>query len=262
MNYLDLFSGIGGFALGAKRAGLVFDNHFNSDIDDFCNGVYATHFPESVNLGDITKIDGVELRNNYGEEWIITGGFPCQDVSTTGLRKGIGDGTRSGLWSHYARLIGELKPKLCIIENVRGLLSLGFTRVLQDLANIGFDAEWKVIRACDVGLPHNRQRVWIVANPSGDGRTTTSELPAIPRDMGGLQQSDGSIDWVAIRAFGESAKAARSFRGQPLVYRRDYGLSKQLFELERRRVKALGNSLVPTIAEDIFRRWRSSQWAT
>lgn len=75
-NFLDLFSGIGGFRLGAEMASMQFDYEFHSDIEEYPNKVYARHFPESIQLGDVTKIDGNELKRRYGSRWIITGGFP------------------------------------------------------------------------------------------------------------------------------------------------------------------------------------------
>lgn len=90
---------------------------------------------------------------------VLCGGFPCQDVSSGGLRAGIRQGTRSGLWLEYARLIGEIHPKYVIIENVRGLLSLGIDLVLGDLAALGYDAEWEILPAAALGAPHHRESI-------------------------------------------------------------------------------------------------------
>src|SRR5208282_3242190 len=98
---------------------------------------------------------------------ILCGGFPCQDISNAGKRAGI-DGERSGLWSEFARLIGELRPRYAIMENVAALLGRGLERVLGDLASIGYDAEWHCIPASAVGAPHRRDRVWIVAYANRD----------------------------------------------------------------------------------------------
>src|SRR5262249_39831862 len=93
---------------------------------------------------------------------LICGGFPCQDISVAGKGAGI-DGERSGLWAEYARIIGEVRPRYAIIENVSALLGRGLQRVLWDLAQIGYDAEWHCIPASAVGAPHRRDRIWIVA---------------------------------------------------------------------------------------------------
>ena len=164
MNFLDLFSGIGGFRLGAEWTGLKFENEFHSDIDNYANKVYAKHFPDSIQLGDITKIKAEDLLK-YGTEWIITGGFPCQDISIAGKGAGI-TGERSGLWFEYWRLINDLRPKIAIMENVGMLIHRGLHEVLGSLAEIGYNAEWQDIRAEDMGAPHRRERIWIVAYPS------------------------------------------------------------------------------------------------
>ena len=96
---------------------------------------------------------------------VLCGGFPCQDVSLAGKRKGITEGTRSGLWYEYVRLIEEIRPKYVIAENVPGLLAAGIETVLQELAEIGYDAEWEVLSASAVGAPHRRERVFLVAYP-------------------------------------------------------------------------------------------------
>lgn len=202
MNYLDLFSGIGGFALGAYWAGWRFDRHYFSEIDPWCCKLYQKRFHDAVPLGDICKIDGRALMEDAeergmegvgvriqrsrlerrtwdkpdahwaGSSWIITGGFPCQDISFAGKGAGI-TGERSGLWFEYARLIGEIRPRYAIMENVGALTRRGLDRVLGSLAEIGYDAEWSDIRASDVGAPHRRERIWIVAYPSSNGRGAT-----------------------------------------------------------------------------------------
>lgn len=161
MNYLDLFHGIGGFALGAYWAGMKFENHYCSDIEPWCQELYAKRFPESIQLGDITKINAQDLPTG---DWILTGGFPCQDISIAGKGAGI-HGERSGLWFEYWRLIRDLRPRFAIMENVGMLVHRGLREVLGSLAEIGYDAEWQDIRASDVGAPHRRERIWIVAYP-------------------------------------------------------------------------------------------------
>lgn len=161
MNYLDLFHGIGGFALGAYMAGMKFQNHYCSDIVPYCQKLYTLRFPDSIQLGDITKIDTKKLPVG---EWIISGGFPCQDISIAGKGEGIG-GKRSGLWFEYWRIISELRPRFAIMENVGALTFRGLDQVLGALAEIGYNAEWQDIRASDVGAPHKRERIWIVAYP-------------------------------------------------------------------------------------------------
>ena len=97
-------------------------------------------------------------------EWIFSGGFPCQDLSVAGKGAGL-DGSRSGLWYEYARLIGEVRPRFAVIENVGAVTVRGLDRILCSLAEIGYDAVWQDIRASDVGAPHRRERIWIIAFP-------------------------------------------------------------------------------------------------
>jgi len=174
MNYLDLFHGIGGFALGAHWAGMKFENHFCSDIEPYAIKLYKKRFPDSVQLGDITKIDWHKLKKDYPGEWIISGGFPCQDISVAGKGKGLidaetGEKTRSGLWYDYQRGISILRPKFAIMENVGALLIRGIDAVLGSLAEIGYNAEWQNISAESIGAPHKRERIWIIAHPPGIG---------------------------------------------------------------------------------------------
>lgn len=161
-NYIDLFSGIGGFALGAYWADMRFKNHFASEIDKYCIELYQKRFPDSIQLGNITKIDTQELIKKYGDKWILSGGFPCQDISIAGKGEGI-TGSRSGLWFEYWRLIRDLRPRFAIMENVGAITFRGLTELLGSLAEIGYNAEWQDIRAEDVGAPHKRERIWIVA---------------------------------------------------------------------------------------------------
>ncbi len=165
VNYLDLFSGIGGFHLGLKMAGFKFDKVFYSEIDDYANKVYAKNFPDAVPLGDITKINPAYLVSKID---IITGGFPCQDISVAGKQKGI-TGERSSLFHEIIRLCSVLRPRIMFLENVPNLITgesgLWFKTVMESIASIGYSCEWQIISAADVGAPHLRKRVWIVAYP-------------------------------------------------------------------------------------------------
>ncbi|MDR1127571.1 MAG: DNA cytosine methyltransferase [Treponema sp.] len=160
--YLDLFAGIGGFALGAWLAGVRFDGHYFSEIDKYASSIYTKHFPDAIGLGDIKGIMGRDLPEG---SWVLSGGFPCQDISSLGKRLGL-DGSRSGLWWEYARLIGEVRPRFALVENVGDLAVRGLDRVLGSLAAVGYDAVWQDICARDVGAPHRRERLWLVAYPS------------------------------------------------------------------------------------------------
>ena len=165
----SLFAGIGGFDLGFERAG--FETAWQVEINEWCRKVLTKNFPKAERYADIREV-GI---NNLKRVDVIVGGFPCQDISVAGLNAGI-DGERSGLWSEYARIIGELRPSFTLVENVAALLGRGIDRVAGDLAALGYDAEWEVVSAADVGAPHLRERVWILAYP----RSLAREQRLIP----------------------------------------------------------------------------------
>jgi DNA (cytosine-5)-methyltransferase 1 len=181
----SLFSGYGGLDIATIN---VFGGSvvWHCEWDDAPSKILAKHYPGIPNHRDVTKIDFTQVEPVD----ILTGGFPCQDLSLAGKRAGLKDGTRSGLWSEFARAIKELKPKLVIIENVRGLLSAEATifsdmepcpwcvgdepteptmralgAVLGELDNLGYNATWCSVRASDAGAAHGRFRVFIVAYP-------------------------------------------------------------------------------------------------
>ena len=174
----SLFAGIGGFDLGFERAGIR--TIWQVELDGYCRRVLERRFPAAVRFADIRECAGPGFRRARLRDYgacerrvlppvdILSGGFPCQDISSAGKRAGI-DGERSGLWSEYARIIREVRPRYVVVENVAALLHRGMERVLGDLAACGYDAEWQSIRASDVGAPHRRERVWIVAYPQRRG---------------------------------------------------------------------------------------------
>jgi DNA (cytosine-5)-methyltransferase 1 len=186
LKVLDLFSGIGGFSHGLDNAG-GFETVAFCEIEPFPRKVIAKHWLGIPCYEDVTKLTGDILRRDGISVDVITGGFPCQDISVAGKQAGIGEGTRSGLWSEIVRLIGELAPRYVIVENVAALLSGPaqqrggwFGSILGDLAECRYDAEWENIPAAAVGAPHRRERVWIVAYPNdGNGKSSESKRPRI-----------------------------------------------------------------------------------
>ncbi len=180
----SLFSGYGGLDLAVAKVtgGEVV---WHCEWEDAPSAILERNFPNVPNYRDVSKVDFTSVEPVE----ILTGGFPCQDLSLVGKRKGLDEGTRSGLWSEFARAIEELQPKLVVIENVRGLLSAtanngmeyseedlavfngrppirAMGAVLGDLADRGYDAKWTGLRAADAGAPHNRFRIFIVAHPN------------------------------------------------------------------------------------------------
>jgi DNA (cytosine-5)-methyltransferase 1 len=171
---LDLFSGIGGFshALDKLEYGgeKVFETVAFCEIDKDARRVLKKHWPEVPIFEDVSILsaEGLESHLECLPDMIV-GGFPCTDISTAGLQKGLvdekGERTRSGLWFEYKRLIREIHPKWVIIENVRNLVKNGLLQVLKDLDEVGYDCEWNIISARDAGACHLRERIWIVAWP-------------------------------------------------------------------------------------------------
>jgi len=156
----SLFAGIGGFDLGLSWAG--YDIAWQVEQDEWCRKVLAKHWPDVARFTDVCDCG----LHNLEPVDVICGGFPCQDISLAGRQAGL-DGERSSLWWEMRRIVGELRPPYVIVENVPNLFIRGFDRVLGSLSEIGYDAEWGVISANDVGAPHLRQRLWIVAYPIG-----------------------------------------------------------------------------------------------
>lgn len=164
LRVLDLFSGIGGFSLGLERTG-GFETVAFCEIEEFPRRVLAKHWPDVRCYPDVRELNVLKLRaDGISNIDVICGGFPCQDISLAGKGAGLA-GERSGLWSEIARLVGELRPRFVLVENVAALLGRGLGDVLGDLAALGYDAEWHCIPAAALGAAHRRDRVWILAYP-------------------------------------------------------------------------------------------------
>lgn len=160
MNVLDLFSGIGGLALGLERAGMR--SAAFCEAEPYCRRVLERHWPGVPCYDDVRTLTADRLRSDGVSVNAIAGGFPCQDISYAGFGAGL-DGERSGLFFEYARLISELGPDIAIVENVAALLDRGMGAVLGTLSDLRYHAIWGTVSACSVGLTHMRPRVFIVA---------------------------------------------------------------------------------------------------
>ena len=173
LRVLDLFSGIGGFSLGLERTG-GFETVAFCEFNKEAQNTLRARFPGIPIYDDVRSLTGDRLRSDGIRADAIAGGFPCQDISLAGGGEGLA-GSRSGLWREFARIIGEVRPSIVIVENVSALLGRGIGDVLGDLAALGYDAEWHCIPASYVGARQLRDRVWIVAYPernSIQGRET------------------------------------------------------------------------------------------
>jgi DNA (cytosine-5)-methyltransferase 1 len=227
LRLLDLFSGIGGFSLGLERSG-YFETVAFCEIEPFCRKILAKHWPQVQQYNDIRQLTASQLAADGIAVDAIAGGFPCQDLSTAGRGAGL-SGEKSGLWREYARLIGELRPRFVIVENVSALLARGFGQVLSDLASLGYDAEWEGIPASAIGSPHRRDRLWIIAYPNGsqcEGRGLSGGILQEHSDV-------GRCGW---------------WEAQPGMDRVAYGVPSQVD-----RLRAIGNAVVPQIPELIGR---------
>jgi DNA (cytosine-5)-methyltransferase 1 len=170
MNELALFAGAGGGILGGHLLGwrtvcaVEWEPYPSSVLCARQNDGFLPPFPI---WDDVQTFDGKPWR---GIVDVVSGGFPCQDISAAGRGAGI-DGERSGMWSHMARIVGEVRPRFVYVENSPMLTARGLHRVLGDLAALGFDARWGVVSAAYVGAPHKRDRIWIVAHAASGGRS-------------------------------------------------------------------------------------------
>jgi DNA (cytosine-5)-methyltransferase 1 len=159
----SLFSGIGGLDIGLERAGLG-RTVWQVEADPYCRAVLAKHWPDAVRYDDVRTVGA----HNLSPVDVICGGFPCQDLSYAGKGAGL-DGARSGLWFEYLRIVREVRPRVVIVENVAALRTRGLPVVLAGLEAAGYRAEWALAAARDVGAPHKRQRLFVVAVADADG---------------------------------------------------------------------------------------------
>ena len=267
---LDLFAGIGGFSLGLERTG-GFETVAFCEIDPYCQRVLAKHWPGVPIYDDIKEIvadagcmrqlqpqgSQQEIRRRTSDSYlkgldgnpigpidVITGGFPCQDISLAGKGAGI-DGERSGLWSELARLIGDIRPRYAILENVAALLGRGLDRVAGDLAEIGYDCEWHCIPASAVGAPHRRDRVWIIAYPQyPDPKKQRSQRQL----HNGIAQGWQRPILGSLRFCDGASDGQEWWRTEPDVGRVADGIPARVD-----RLRCLGNAVVPQIPELIGR---------
>ena len=157
LKLLDLFSGIGGFSLAAESVWEDLEIVGFCEIEEFAQKVLRKNFPGVPIYEDVRTLNS-KIINNID---LLTGGFPCQDISMAGEGIGI-KGKRSGLWSEMFRIISDIRPRFVIAENVSAITFRGLDRVLSDLAQIGYNVEWQCISAESVGAWHKRERIWII----------------------------------------------------------------------------------------------------
>lgn len=227
----SLFSGIGGLELGLERAGMRVV--WQCEIDDYAQRVLRRHWP------DVPKYDDIRAcgAHNLAPVDLICGGFPCQPHSLAGRRNGSGD--ERDLWPEYRRILCELKPRWVVAENVPGLLSTDagrfFGGILADLATLGYDAAWSVLSACALGAPHARERLFLVAHAQRVGC-----------DWRGIGESGSRRDDAPDQR-DRCVQSAFWHPGADSLCRMADGFSRGLDK--GKRLKALGNAVVPQVAE-------------
>ena len=214
MNYLDLFSGIGGFALGSKYAGMEFKNHFYSEIDDYANMVYSKHFPKAIRLGDVCNIHAVDAD-------IITGGFPCQPFSTASHQHK----TAIDLWPQMIRIIKNSKPGYICAENVS---KKAIIVANGDLNGLGYKTSVKCIGAHEIGGDHKRNRWWLFAHTDDESEF----FSLIDAKVAELQNMENTM-W--------------RWENYARTIRISHGLSNRMD-----RFRCLGNAVIPVIPKIFF----------
>ena len=222
MNVLELFAGIGGLSLGLERAGMHVVGHV--EINPFCRRVLHKHWPEVPAHDDVhTALDWWRSQPRPAVD-VVAGGYPCQPDSLAGPRRGSDD--PRWLWPRMADVIAGIRPRWVIGENVLGHRTGGLSTVLADLQRLGYTPHTGVVRACEMGAPHPRPRLFVLAHTNGPGRPTRCRLES-PRPA---PVREGR--WAT----------------EPRVGRVAHGLPGRVD-----RVTALGNAVVPDVAEHLGR---------
>lgn len=233
MNGLDLFSGIGGLTIALSPwvepvAYCENDRYAQSVL--LCRMANGS-LPVAPIWDDVCTLKGRDLPSVD----MVYGGFPCQDISNAGARKGL-DGERSGLFFEILRLASELRPKFVFLENVAAITVRGLERVVSEFTSLGYDCRWTILSAATVGAPHIRERWWFLAHANGSSRGKQS------RERSGIASNAGpackSWPFAWSRKGGFESGICRAANGIPM--RVD-------------RLRGLGNAVVPQCAREAFK---------
>lgn len=226
MRTLALCAGYGGLELGLELAGWQPDLVAYAEIDPHASKVMAHHWPDAPNLGDLTKITDPPPVD------LIAAGFPCQDISTAGKRAGL-EGARSGVWWSIAEIVGDIRPRRVVLENVAAIAFLGGPAVVGTLTSMGYSVRWGTVRASDIGACHRRERWFCVAwhadspregtlaqagsprHPIGEsgGAIADAEDDGLERARGARRRGHGPADYHRPTANADSEPARRDTRG-------------------------------------------------
>ena len=267
MNELALFAGSGGGILGGHLLG--WRTVAAVEIEDYPRRVLLQRqadglLPRFPIWDDICTFDGHPWR---GKVDVISGGFPCQDISAAGKGDGL-DGERSGLWTHMARVVSEVRPPFVFVENSPMLTTRGGTRVIADLTQMGYDTRWTVMGAADVGAPHQRDRMWIVAHASSFGSKAgfadtqgwqegnPNESQYSSADLANTEdKGDVWRDWELGFAQQEHDSGRGSTDGSRQWWSVEPNVGRVAHRVAHRvdRLKAIGNGQVPLCAATAWR---------
>lgn len=242
MTHASLFTGIGGFDLAAEWMG--WENIFHCEWVKSKQEILKRNFPESTSYGDIQQFDGRPYRGTIN---ILSGGFPCQDISIANQSKKQGGGKnikgeRSGLWKEYARLVWEIEPDGIIFENSPMLLSRGFEVVLCDLSKLGYNVEWRLFYASQFGFPHKRERLYGMAYSKRGRWKSYIENGGILQTILPERAPRSNPLPMSIERFNRHS----NFND----VRMDHGFSK---ELDKEVIHGFGNAVIPEIPYSIFK---------
>jgi DNA (cytosine-5)-methyltransferase 1 len=245
MRHGSLFSGIGGFDLAAEWMG--WENVFHCEFEKYKLDRLHKNFPNSISYGDITETDFTLHRGRID---ILTGGFPCQDASIA-KQDGKGQqglqGSRTGLFWEMLRAIEEIRPRYIVAENVANFLKVNggsdFRTALTELARLGYNAEWRICRASEVGAPHHRARLYLVAYPDcvqcRPGQTFLSYV----------HETLSPFSWEFAGATAQIVRGG-AWKTEPPILCVDDGLSGKLV---RQQLHGYGNAVVPQVVYQIFK---------
>lgn len=235
MKLLDLFAGIGGFSLAAHWLG--WETIAFVEKDEFCQKVLRKNFNGVPIYDDIREFNGKQFAGTVD---VICGGFPCQDISIAGKQAGL-EGKRSGLWFEMLRIVEEVRPSYCVIENVAQFVRLGLDDVLDGMESANYASQPFIIPACSLGAWHQRERVWVVSHDMLSRRVRNGRSGRTGRRFTGETETTG---------YGWSRASQRNvlWDTEPAMGRVVYGIPDQSHRINR-----LGNAIVPQIAYEIFK---------
>ena len=236
MKHLDLFSGIGGFALAVDTV-WPGSTHTFCEIDPFCQKILSKHWPQSEIYHDIRQLNITEKFD------LLTGGFPCQPFSAAGKKRGEDDDRF--LWPEMLRVIRQSRPAWIIGENVAGIVEMALEQTCIDLEGEGYEVQPFIIPACAVDAIHRRDRVWIIAHDESQRGEEGSIFSAINTECSSETPKKWNDFW--IQSIGSNTFEFRK-EDEPFICGMDDGIPNRVD-----RIKALGNAIVPQVAIEIMR---------